>query len=132
MNVLLNRQRFSRLQRALRRSAAVLSVCMAASLSFAQGAASPAPVEVPDGSPQLPAEKVVSNTSTIAVARSPGGAGSVIVEEERIQGRLANARISVGGNRGYTVVDPNAGRADRQPDNGGKRVSPSLWELFRF
>ena len=34
--------------------------------------------------------------------------------------------------RGYTVVDPDAGRSDRQSGNGGKRLSPSLWELFRF
>lgn len=85
--------------------------------------------EVPDGSPQLAAEKSVSNTSTTAKSRSEG---SVIVEEERVQGRLANARISVGGGRAYSIVDPNAGRVDRQADNGGKRVTPSLWELFRF
>jgi hypothetical protein len=86
-------------------------------------------IDAPDGAPELTAEKNVSNTSVAAPAKVPS---SVIVEEERVQGRLANARVSVGGRRGYTVVDPNAGRTDRQTDNGGKRVSPSLWELFRF
>ena len=100
--------------------------------AFAQTpAAPPAParVDVPDGAPELVAEKNISNTSVTAPVKS---SSSVIVEEERVQGRLANARISVGGGKGYTVVDPSAGRTDRQADNGGKRVNPSLWELFRF
>ena len=111
---------------------AVLSVCAinaAVCAAFAQSPASPARVDVPDGAPELVVEKNVSNTSTTAPAKASAG---VIVEEERVQGRLANARISVGGGKGYTVVDPNAGRTDRQPDNAGKRVNPSLWELFRF
>ena len=111
-------------------SAFALNVIVCA--AFAQTpAAPPAParVDVPDGVPELVAEKNVSNTSVTAPVKS---SSSVIVEEERVQGRLANARISVGGGKGYTVVDPNAGRTDRQADNGGKRVNPSLWELFRF
>ncbi len=91
--------------------------------------ASPARTDVPDGAPELAAEKTVSNTSVTAPAKA---STSVIVEEERVQGRLVNAHVRVGGAKGYTVVDPNAGRTDRQADNGGKRVSPSLWELFRF
>jgi len=86
-------------------------------------------IDAPDGVPELNAEKNVSNTSVTAPVKA---SSSVIVEEERVQGRLANARISVGGGKGYTVVDPGAGRTDRQADNGGKRLSPSLWELFRF
>ena len=113
-------------------------VCCAA---FAQGPGSPttpiapaptaatARTEVPDGAPELAPEKSVSNTSVTAPGKV---SASVIVEEERVQGRLANAHIRVGGAKGYTVVDPNAGRTDRQADNSGKRVSPSLWELFRF
>jgi|GEM_PF-1251434 len=124
--------------------AAVVGLALSAS-AFAQSTAAPAvpekaPVaaptqtEVPDGSPQLEQEKVVSNTSTGATgASNPGrSASSVVVNEERIQGRLASARVSVGGAKGYTVVDPDAGRVDRQSDNGGKRLSPSLWELLRF
>ncbi len=123
--------------------AAIAGLALSASV-FAQSAAAPAapekvpaPVsqtEVPDGSPQLAQEKVISNTSTGATgASNPGrSASSVIVNEERIQGRLASAQVSVGGARGYTVVDPDAGRSDRQSGNGGKRLSPSLWELFRF
>lgn len=92
-------------------------------------AAETARTEVPDGAPQLAAEKVINSQSQTTVTR---GGASVIVEEERIQGRLANAKISVGGGKGYMIVDPAAGRVDRQSDNGGKRVSPSLWEVFRF
>ena len=96
---------------------------------FAQTPASPARVDAPDGAPELVVEKNVSNTSVTAPAKA---ASSVIVEEERVQGRLANAHVRVGAAKGYIVVDPNAGRTDRQPDNAGKRVNPSLWELFRF
>ena len=85
--------------------------------------------DAPDGAPELAAEKTVSNTSVTAPGKS---STSVIADEERVQGRLANAHVRVGGSKGYTIVDPNAGRTDRQADNGGKRVSPSLWELFRF
>ena len=92
-------------------------------------AAAPARSDVPDGAPELAAEKTISNTSVTAPIKP---STSVIVEEERVQGRLANAHVRVGGAKGYAVVDPNAGRVDRQADNGGKRVSPSLWELFRF
>ena len=94
----------------------------------------PAQGDVPDGSPQLAQEKVISNTSTGTTGgANPGkSASSVIVNEERIQGRLASAHVSVGGTKGYTVVDPDAGRSDRRSDNGGKRLSPSIWELFRF
>ena len=90
--------------------------------------------EVPDGSPKLAQEKVISNTSSGVTGSSHQGrsANAVVVIEERIQGRLASAHVSVGGAKGYTVVDPDVGRADRQSDNGGKRLSPSLWELFRF
>lgn len=84
---------------------------------------------MPDGAPELATEKTVSNTSVTAQSKA---STSVIVEEERVQGRLASAHVRVGGAKGYTIVDPNAGRTDRQADNGGKRVSPSLWELFRF
>ena len=110
----------------------------------AQSAAAPvavaSPTEVPDGSPQLVPEKVIGNTSSGATGAAAAtgsthasrASGAIVVNEERIQGRLAAAHVSVGGARGYTVVDPNAGRSDRQSDNGGKRLSPSLWELFRF
>ena len=119
-------------------------VVFAASAAFAQSPAVPAStttsapdatpsprVEVPDGSPALPAEKVVSNASVSARGKSTA---SVIVEEERVQGRLSSAHVNVSGGwgRGYTVVDPNVGRTDRQADNGGKRVAASLWELLRF
>ena len=107
----------------------VLTLNVVICAAFAQTPASPARVDAPDGAPELVVEKNVSNTSVTA----PGKAStSVIVEEERVQGRLANAHVRVGAAKGYTVVDPNAGRTDRQPDNAGKRVNPSLWELFRF
>lgn len=123
-------------------AACSLVVVLALSVSVsAQSATEPAvPVgvssqtEVPDGSPKLAQEKVISNTSSGVTGSSHQGrsANAVVVIEERIQGRLASAHVSVGGAKGYTVVDPDVGRADRQSDNGGKRLSPSLWELFRF
>ena len=73
-------------------SAFALNVVVCA--AFAQTPAAPpasARVDVPDGAPELAAEKNVSNTSVTAPVKS---SSSVIVEEERVQGRLANARIS--------------------------------------
>ena len=103
--------------------------------TFAQSAPTPAAVpasaEVPDGAPQLAQEKAISNVSTGGTA-SNRASGAIVVTEERVQGRLAAAHVSVGGARGYTVVDPDAGRSDRQSGNGVKRLSPSLWELLRF
>lgn len=103
--------------------------------TFAQSAPTPAAVpasaEVPDGAPQLAQEKAISNASTGGTA-SNRASGAIVVTEERVQGRLAAAHVSVGGARGYTVVDPDAGRSDRQSGNGVKRLSPSLWELLRF
>ena len=90
--------------------------------------------EVPDGSPQLAQEKVISNASTGTTGSANPGKSftAVTLHEERIQGRLASANVSVGGAKGYSVVDPDAGRSDRQSSNGVKRLSPSTWELFRF
>ena len=119
---------------------AVVGLALSASV-FAQyaaapaaPAAAPAQTEVPDGSPQLAQEKSIGNTSTGTTgASNPGRSSStVVVNEERIQGRLSSARVSVGGAKGYTVFDPDAGRTDRQSDNGAKRLTPSIWELFRF
>ena len=115
-------------------TAGAVSILLVAS-TFAQSvpalAVVPSSAEVPDGAPQLAQEKTISNASTGAtsVSRAPGG---IVVNEERVQGRLAAAHVNLGGARGYTVVDPDAGRSDRQSGNGGKRLSPSLWELFRF
>ena len=123
----------SRLPSSVAAFAAAVGLALSSSV-FAQSAAAPSQTEVPDGSPQLAQEKVIGNTSSGATGSANQGrsASTVIVSEERIQGRLASARVSVGGAKGYTVVDPDAGRSDRQSDNGGKRLSPSLWELFRF
>lgn len=117
---------------------AAIAVSVSASVAFAQTpaiAVAPAlpssgeRVEVPDGSPQLTNEKIVSNASVSA----PGKGGvSVMVEEERVQGRLSAAHVSVGGSKGYSIVDPNAGRTNRDATNGSKRVTASLWELLRF
>ena len=119
---------------------AVVGLALSASV-FAQyaaapaaPAAAPAQTEVPDGSPQLAQEKSIGNMSTGTTgASNPGRSSStVVVNEERIQGRLSSARVSVGGAKGYTVFDPDAGRTDRQSDHGAKRLTPSIWELFRF
>ena len=129
-----------RLRSPIAACSAVVGLALSASV-FAQyaaapaaPAAAPAQTEVPDGSPQLAQEKSIGNTSTGTTgASNPGRSSStVVVNEERIQGRLSSARVSVGGAKGYTVFDPDAGRTDRQSDNGAKRLTPSIWELFRF
>lgn len=115
-------------------TAGAVGILLAAS-TFAQSTPVPAvassATEVPDGAPQLAQEKTISNVSTGATSASRAS-GGIVVSEERVQGRLASAHVSLGGARGYTVVDPDAGRSDRQNGNGSKRLSPSLWELFRF
>ena len=119
----------------LRFSAYVAVIGMALSSSvFALSSDTPPLTEVPDGSPQLAQEKIISNTSTGVTGASNLGrsASTTVVSEERIQGRLASASVSIGGAKGYTVIDPNAGRTDRDAANGGKRLSPSIWEVFRF
>lgn len=117
---------------------AAMAVSILASVAFAQTpAAQAAPalppsgerVEAPDGSPQLANEKLVSNASVVTSVR---GGASVIVDEERVQGRLSAAHVSIAGSKGYTIVDPNAGRTNRDATNGSKRVTASLWELLRF
>jgi hypothetical protein len=94
-------------------------------------------VEAPDGSPQLPREAVVSDKSVNPKAETGavggnGGANSVIQSEERVQGRLASARVGVGAAPSYLIVDPNAGKTDRAANSGTRRITPSQWELFRF
>ena len=132
----------SRLSSYFAAPAAVIGLALS-SLVFAQPGAAASLAEVPDGSPQLAQEKIISNTSsgvtdaadaTDATSTSNPGrsASTVIASETRIQGRLASANVSVGGAKGYTVVDPDVGRSSRQSNNGGKRLSPSIWEMFRF
>jgi hypothetical protein len=138
MDVLMFRLRLAHLSAAAGFALVVAIPASAVAQTVATPAVSPSvpasASEVPDGSPQLAQDRVISNASTgVSGAATPGrSAGSVIANEERIQGRLAISHVNVGGGRSYTVVDPNAGRADRQTDHGGKRLSPSLWELFRF
>jgi hypothetical protein len=81
----------------------------------------------PDGAPALPKETTISQKS----ATSGAELDSVVRSEERVEGRLASARVGGAGNA-YLIVDPNAGRTDRAASNSGKRVTPSQWELFRF
>jgi hypothetical protein len=85
-------------------------------------------VDVPDGAPQLARETVVSDKSTDPKSESR----SVIESTERVQGRLASERVTVGGGQSYLIVDPNAGKIDRASVNNGRRTVPSQWELFRF
>lgn len=107
-------------------SLATVTLSLVYCAAFAQAPAAldaaTARTEVPDGSPALAAEKTVSNTSITAPSKTTT---YVTVDEERVQGRLASAHVRTGGSNGYTIVDPNAGRTDRQADNGGKRVSPT-------
>lgn len=100
--------------------------------ALAQATAPAGSAEVPDGVPILGKQEVAAASNANAGARAPDGAAAPLqVHEERIQGRLASAQVSVGG-RSYLIVDPAAGRYDRQADNSGRRVTPVLWQLFRF
>ncbi|TAG00147.1 MAG: hypothetical protein EAZ43_14280 [Betaproteobacteria bacterium] len=81
----------------------------------------------PDGSPALPKETTISQKSVTPSSELD----SVVLSEERVEGRLASARVG-GAANSYLIVDPNAGRTDRAASNSGKRVTPSQWQLFRF
>lgn len=82
----------------------------------------------PDGSPALPKETTITQKSAVVAA----GSDSVIRGEERVQGRLASARVGSSAASSYLIIDPNAGQTDRAASNAGKRVVPSQWEVFRF
>ncbi len=72
----------------------------------------------------------VSNRDLVAQERGKAQAdeaGAADGREERIESRLAIIR-----ERGYTITDPGAGRYDRATSNGQRRVSPSMWQIFRF
>lgn len=120
----------------LLRIAASLALAAAVDVS-AQPAAPAGSAAVPDGAPVLGKQEPIgsgaSSTAPGDDARAGQGAAaaSLQVREERVQGRLASAQVSVGG-RSYLIVDPAAGRYDRQADNGGRHVTPVLWQLFRF
>jgi hypothetical protein len=103
--------------------------------TFALGAIAPLQAAereaAPDGAPTLARDtSITDKTQTVSdTTDEPRG---VITSESRVQGQLANARVSVGGRQSYLVVDPTVGRADRAGSNGSRRVSPSQWELLRF
>ncbi|TAG76070.1 MAG: hypothetical protein EAZ24_09500 [Burkholderiales bacterium] len=72
----------------------------------------------------------VSNRDLVAQERGKAQADEAVAgdsREERIESRLAIIR-----ERGYTITDPGAGRYDRATSNGQRRVSPSMWQIFRF
>jgi len=102
-----------------------LSCCLGA---HAQSAPPAGSTEVPDGAPSVDPQATITERSTAAASVAAVGGR---VQEERLQGRLASARVSVGP-FAYRVVDPAVGQFDRRADNGGRRVTPSLWELLRF
>jgi hypothetical protein len=93
----------------------------------------PARVEVPDGSPALPRDTTINQTTaaTLVRERAEGAAEAATPDtassEERIESRLAVIRSGRA-----TVTDPNVGRYDRAVASGNKRVTPTMWELFRF
>ncbi len=116
----------------LDRCAAALLAMSLSTAALAQATAPAGSAEVPDGAPILGKQEVAAASNANAGARAQDGAAAPLqVHEERIQGRLASAQVSVGG-RSYLIVDPAAGRYDRQADNSGRRVTPVLWQLFRF
>jgi hypothetical protein len=85
----------------------------------------------PDGAPTLIRETTITE-KTQSTSDEGDESKGLIASESRVQGQLANARVSVGGRPSYLVVDPTVGRADRATSNGRRRVSPSQWELLRF
>jgi hypothetical protein len=95
--------------------------------------AEPARAEVPDGSPSLPRDTAINQSTAETLARgrdatrTEGDDAPIASSEERIESRLAVIRTGRA-----TVTDPNVGRYDRAASNTGKRVAPTLWELFRF
>jgi hypothetical protein len=123
-------------------SIAMFSSLFAASFSAAQTAVTPSPpsqqspatatsasrIPAPDGAPIMPKDLAIDQTTSVRESRgaSEAAAGSTS-SEEKIENRLAVIRAG-----GYVVTDPNVGRYDRAASNGVKRVSPSMWELFRF
>jgi hypothetical protein len=108
--------------------AAVLAVVTAFG-AFAQSAqppkkAEPERIEAPDGSPTLPRDLSINQKTSASDAD-----GTVVAEprEERIESRLAVIRTGRA-----TITDPNVGRYDRAATAGTRRVSPAMWEIFRF
>lgn len=81
--------------------------------------------EAPDGSPSLPKDTSITNVTADTIARDAGV--SQVGSEERIESRLAVIR-----NGRATVTDPNVGRYDRVQANGQRRVTPTMWQVFRF
>jgi hypothetical protein len=92
----------------------------------------PARAEVPDGSPALPRDTTINQTTATTLVRervevAPEATSDVASSEERVESRLAVIRSGRA-----TVTDPNVGRYDRAVASGNKRVTPTMWELFRF
>jgi hypothetical protein len=79
---------------------------------------------VPDGAPVLAKDLSIDQSSSLREERAAQAAAT---SEEKIENRLAVIRSG-----GYVVTDPNVGRYDRATSNGVKRVTPAMWELFRF
>ncbi len=117
--------------------ASVTLVATAMTSSIAQMSMSPtkpepARAEVPDGSPALPRDTAINQTTATTLVRerteaTVETAPEVASTEERVESRLAVIRSGR-----TTVTDPNVGRYDRAVANGKKRVTPTMWELLRF
>jgi hypothetical protein len=107
--------------------------------AFAQTSAAPAPpstptaapakaAEAPDGSPSLTRDTSITHTTAESLPREAERQDGVAESsEERIESRLAVIRSGR-----TTVTDPNVGRYDRAAGNGVRRVTPSMWQIFRF
>lgn len=113
---------------------AICSSLLACSLVFATAHAADEPnarVPAPELQPTLPSKDNARVSSREPVAKEavadPARGETVERGEERIESRLAVIR-----ERGYTITDPNAGRYDRAASNGQRRVTPSMWQVFRF
>jgi hypothetical protein len=90
----------------------------------------PAPTQrttVPDGAPVLAKDLTINQSTNARDERATTDSSAAASSEEKIENRLAVIRSGA-----YVVTDPNVGRYDRATSNGVKRVSPSMWQLFRF
>ncbi len=112
-----------------------------AGLAITQSAMA-APEATPDGAPTIDKnngvvsagttsstrkDAVVDGASSDAATRSDGRRDDATVSEEKVENRLAVIRSGK-----TTTTDPNVGRYDCAAVSGQRRVTPSMWELFRF
>jgi hypothetical protein len=93
----------------------------------------PSRIPAPELAPELPSRdnaRVTQKDSTASADAERSAANAEAhdgISEERIESRLAVIRSGRA-----TVTDPNVGRYDRAAGNGQRRVTPTMWQVFKF